>query len=66
MRGRWRPRPPRTRAGWRRLTRAVMAVCVLALLPAAWLRVGTGDRLRTADDVPRADVAVVFGAGLWD
>ncbi|BFO21279.1 ElyC/SanA/YdcF family protein [Streptomyces sp. KM77-8] len=43
-----------------------MAVCVLALLPATWLRVTTDDRLRTAADVPRTDVAVVFGAGLWD
>ncbi|MFD7699827.1 vancomycin high temperature exclusion protein [Streptomyces caelestis] len=61
-----RPRLPRTRTGWRRLVRAVVAVCVLALLPAAWLRVTTDDRLRTTADVPRTDVAVVFGAGLWD
>ncbi|SCD87420.1 protein SanA, affects membrane permeability for vancomycin, partial [Streptomyces sp. SolWspMP-5a-2] len=62
---RW-ARLPGTRAGQRRLVRAVVAVCVLALLPSAWLHVGTADRLRTAADVPRADVAVVFGAGLWD
>ncbi|MFD7814367.1 vancomycin high temperature exclusion protein [Streptomyces sp. NPDC059785] len=43
-----------------------MGVCVLALLPAAWLFVSTGDRLRAEADVPRTDVAVVFGAGLWD
>ncbi|MGW2635667.1 SanA/YdcF family protein [Streptomyces sp. NPDC001348] len=43
-----------------------MAGCVLALLPATWLFVSTADRLRTTADVPRADVAVVFGAGLWD
>lgn len=61
-----RPRLPRTRAGQRRLVQAVMAVCVLALLPATWLYVVTGDRLRTVADVPRTDVAVVFGAGLWD
>ncbi|MFE4047973.1 vancomycin high temperature exclusion protein [Streptomyces sp. YIM B13518] len=61
-----RPRPPRTRTEWRRLVRAVVAVCVLALLPAAWLRVTTDDRLRTTADVPHTDVAVVFGAGLWD
>lgn len=61
-----RPRLPRTRTGWRRLVRAVTAVCVLALLPATWLRVTTDDRLRTTADVPRTDVAVVFGAGLWD
>ncbi|MFV0136126.1 vancomycin high temperature exclusion protein [Streptomyces sp. HMX87] len=66
---RWRPgrpRLPRTRAGRRRLVQAVMAVCVLALLPAAWLRLVTDGRLHTTADVPRTDVAVVFGAGLWD
>lgn len=61
-----RPRLPRTRAGQRRLVQAVMAGCVLALLPATWMYVVTGDRLRTTADVPRTDVAVVFGAGLWD
>ncbi|MFF5155877.1 vancomycin high temperature exclusion protein [Streptomyces sp. NPDC000348] len=61
-----RPRLPRTRTGWRRLVRGVVAVCVLALLPATWLRLTTDDRLRTTADVPRTDVAVVFGAGLWD
>jgi len=61
-----RPRLPRTRTGWRRLVQGVVAVCVLALLPATWLRLTTDDRLRTTADVPRADVAVVFGAGLWD
>ncbi|MFI1416551.1 vancomycin high temperature exclusion protein [Streptomyces sp. NPDC020731] len=61
-----RPRLPRTRTGQRRLVRAAVAVCVLALLPATWLRVTTDDRLRTTTDVPRTDVAVVFGAGLWD
>lgn len=61
-----RPRLPRTRAGQRRLVQTVVAVCVLALLPATWLRLTTGDRLRTTADVPRTEVAVVFGAGLWD
>jgi vancomycin permeability regulator SanA len=61
-----RPRLPRTRAGQRRLLQAVMAGCVLALLPATWMYVVTGDRLRTTGDVPRTEVAVVFGAGLWD
>ncbi|MFF4574396.1 vancomycin high temperature exclusion protein [Streptomyces sp. NPDC001410] len=61
-----RPRLPRTRRGQRRLVQAVMAVCVLSLLPATWLYVSTADRLRTTADVPRTDVAVVFGAGLWD
>ncbi|MEU6147651.1 ElyC/SanA/YdcF family protein [Streptomyces sp. NPDC047081] len=61
-----RPRLPRTRTGQRRLVQAVMAACVLALLPATWLYVVTGDRLRTTADAPRTEVAVVFGAGLWD
>ncbi|CAL9556907.1 SanA/YdcF family protein [Streptomyces pilosus] len=61
-----RPRLPRTRTGWRRLVRTVVAVCVLALLPATWLRLTTDGRLRTTADVPRTEVAVVFGAGLWD
>ncbi|MCF3129498.1 SanA/YdcF family protein [Streptomyces olivochromogenes] len=60
-----RPRLPRTRAGRRRLVQGVMAACVLALLPSTWLYVSTADRLRTTADVPRAEVAVVFGAGLW-
>ncbi|WP_306321755.1 MULTISPECIES: vancomycin high temperature exclusion protein [unclassified Streptomyces] len=61
-----RPRIPRTRKGWRRAVQGVMVGCVVALLPATWLFVSTGDRLRTVGDVPRADVGVVFGAGLWD
>ncbi|MEU2619999.1 ElyC/SanA/YdcF family protein [Streptomyces sp. NPDC007157] len=61
-----RPRLPRTRTGRRRLVQGVMAGCVLALLPATWLYVSTADRLYTVADVPRTDVAVVFGAGLWD
>ncbi|WP_186777316.1 SanA/YdcF family protein [Streptomyces salinarius] len=61
-----RPRLPRTRTGQRRLIQAAVAGCVLALLPSAWLRLVTDDRLRTVEDVPRTEVAVVFGAGLWD
>ncbi|MCX4908887.1 vancomycin high temperature exclusion protein [Streptomyces sp. NBC_00878] len=60
-----RPRLPRTRTGQRRAVQVVMAGCVLALLPSTWMYVVTGDRLRTAADVPRTDVVVVFGAGLW-
>ncbi|MET9565888.1 SanA/YdcF family protein [Streptomyces tauricus] len=60
-----RPRLPRTRTGQRRAVQVVMAGCVLALLPSAWMFTVTGDRLRTAADVPRTEVAVVFGAGLW-
>lgn len=61
-----RPRLPRTRAGRRRLVQAVMAGCVLALLPSTWMYVVTDDRLRTTADAPRTEVAVVFGAGLWE
>ncbi|MER6462964.1 ElyC/SanA/YdcF family protein [Streptomyces sp. NPDC001228] len=61
-----RPRLPRTRTGRRRMVQGVMAGCVLALLPVTWLYVSTAGRLRTVADVPRTDVAVVFGAGLWD
>lgn len=61
-----RPRLPRTREGWRRLVRWVVAACVVGLLPATWLRVSTDGRVPGGSDVPRAGVAVVFGAGLWD
>lgn len=61
-----RPRLPHTVAGRRRLVQAVMAACVLALLPVTWMYAVTADRLRTTADVPRTEVAVVFGAGLWD
>ncbi|MFE9770712.1 vancomycin high temperature exclusion protein [Streptomyces sp. NPDC005931] len=60
-----RPRLPRTRTGRRRLVRAVVGACVLALLPATWLRLTARDGLHTTADVPRTEVAVVFGAGLW-
>ncbi|MFG2677586.1 vancomycin high temperature exclusion protein [Streptomyces sp. NPDC048392] len=61
-----RPRLPRTRRGRRRLVQAAMAGCVLALLPATWPHLVADDRLRGTADVPRTEVAVVFGAGLWD
>ncbi|POX39510.1 hypothetical protein C3486_17830 [Streptomyces sp. Ru73] len=59
-------RLPRTVRGRRRAVQALMAACVLALLPATWLQLSAGGRVRTAADVPAAPVAVVFGAGLWD
>ncbi|MFD3539272.1 vancomycin high temperature exclusion protein [Streptomyces sp. NPDC058662] len=43
-----------------------MAGCALALLPSAWTHAVAADRLRGAADVPAAEVAVVFGAGLWN
>ncbi|MFF6999197.1 vancomycin high temperature exclusion protein [Streptomyces sp. NPDC008313] len=57
---------PRTRQARRRTVQALMLACVLALAPATWMRLTTGDHLRTTDDLPHTDVAVVFGAGLWD
>ncbi|MFJ4961096.1 vancomycin high temperature exclusion protein [Streptomyces sp. NPDC088729] len=59
-------RLPRGRRGRRRLVQGLMAVCVLALLPATWMRVGSDARVRTVADAPARDVAVVFGAGLWN
>ncbi|CAL9437836.1 SanA/YdcF family protein [Streptomyces sp. enrichment culture] len=61
-----RPRLPRSRAGWRRLVQVTMAVCALALVPSAWLHVVTEGRVGTVREAPRAEVAVVFGAGLWN
>lgn len=58
-------RLPRTRAGRRRAVQAVMLLCALALLPSTWMFTAAGDRLRTTADVPRTEVAMVFGAGLW-
>ena len=62
-----RLRLPHTRAGWRRVVQSLMLLCVLVLLPATWVFTAADDRLRTTADVPRTDVAVVFGAGLlWN
>jgi len=67
LRGRGRlPRLPRTRRARRRLVRWTVAACVLALLPATWLRLAESDRVRAEQDVPREPVALVFGAGLWN
>ncbi|MEU7277365.1 ElyC/SanA/YdcF family protein [Streptomyces sp. NPDC045431] len=60
------PLPPRSRRGQRRVVQAVMLGCVLALAPTTWMHAVADSRLRTADDVPAHDVAVVFGAGLWN
>lgn len=60
------PRLPRTRRGQRRAVQIVMAGCVLALAPAAWMHAVADSRVRTVADVPARDVAVVFGAGLRD
>ncbi|MDI3406295.1 SanA/YdcF family protein [Streptomyces cavernicola] len=55
---------PRGRREWRRVVQAVMLGCVLALLPATWMHAVAADRVRAPGEV-RAQVAVVFGAGLW-
>ncbi|NEC11817.1 hypothetical protein G3I34_05810 [Streptomyces sp. SID8014] len=55
----------RRRPGGRRAVRTVVALCVLALLPAAWMRFSADGHLRGTADVERTEVAVVFGAGLW-
>lgn len=60
------PRLLQTVRGRRRLVRWVVTACVLALLPATWLKLAGDDRVRTEADVPSEPVAVVFGAGLWD
>jgi vancomycin permeability regulator SanA len=62
-----RARLPRTRRGRRRAVQAVVACCVLALLPASWIRLTASGRVvHSVRAAPRAPVALVFGAGLWD
>ncbi|MGH3311052.1 MAG: SanA/YdcF family protein [Streptomyces sp.] len=58
----------RRTARTRRALQMLMLCCVLALLPATWLRLSTDDLLlrNGAADAPSAPVALVFGAGLWD
>ncbi|MFE3325011.1 vancomycin high temperature exclusion protein [Streptomyces sp. NPDC059176] len=57
---------PTTRRGRRRAAQTVMLGCVLALTPATWTHAVADGRLRTTADAPAHDVAVVFGAGLWN
>jgi vancomycin permeability regulator SanA len=46
---------------------AAVLCCVLALLPATWIRLSTSGRVvHEVAAAPDAPVAVVFGAGLWD
>ena len=58
-------RVPESRAGRRRLVQTIAGLCTLALLPPTWLYLTAADRLRSPGDVPRTEVALVFGAGLW-
>ncbi|MFF8956122.1 vancomycin high temperature exclusion protein [Streptomyces sp. NPDC014894] len=60
-----RPHLPRTRRGRRRLVQATMLGCVLALSPATWMHAVADSRVRPLAEVPAQEVAVVFGAGLW-
>ncbi|MFJ6566395.1 vancomycin high temperature exclusion protein [Streptomyces sp. NPDC091292] len=65
---RWRPRWPRwprSRRGQRYAVQALMVLCVLALTPSTWTFLAADSRLRSTADVPRTEVAIVFGAGLW-
>lgn len=48
----------------RRVLQLTMVLCVLALLPSAWVYATTGSPVHTADTAPVAEVAIVFGAGL--
>lgn len=57
-------RLPRTRTGRRRTVQVVAALCTAGLLPAVWVQLAGGERVRNAADVPAAPVGVVFGAGL--
>ncbi|MFI0979232.1 vancomycin high temperature exclusion protein [Streptomyces sp. NPDC021093] len=58
-------RLPRSRRTKRRLVQAVMAGCVLALLPSTWTYAATGGQVGDTAQAPDRDVAIVFGAGLW-
>lgn len=56
---------PRSRRGQRRLAQALMVACAVALAPATWLYTTADARVRTTTAAPAQQVAVVFGAGLW-
>ncbi|MEU5654365.1 ElyC/SanA/YdcF family protein [Streptomyces sp. NPDC047737] len=60
-----RVRLPRSRRGQRRLAQALMVACAVALAPATWLYTTADARVRTTAGTPAQQVAVVFGAGLW-
>ncbi|WP_406195735.1 YdcF family protein [Kitasatospora sp. NBC_01560] len=56
----------RQRRTQRRIFQLVTAGCVLALAPSGWLWISAGDRVGTVASAPKAPVAVVFGAGLYE
>ncbi|MBB6434035.1 vancomycin permeability regulator SanA [Streptomyces candidus] len=47
------------------MAQAVMAGCVLALLPSTWTYATADGRVGEVAQAPARDVAIVFGAGLW-
>ncbi|WP_374196318.1 vancomycin high temperature exclusion protein [Streptomyces sp. ISL-10] len=55
-----------SRRAQRGIAQAVMLGCVLALAPATWMHAVADSRVRAVADVPAQEVAVVFGAGLWN
>ncbi|MBT2383568.1 vancomycin high temperature exclusion protein [Streptomyces sp. ISL-11] len=57
---------PSTRRGWRRALWAVVAGCVLALMPITWVYASAAPRVRDVESAPSAPVVMVFGAGLWE
>lgn len=59
-----RPRLPRGRRGQRIAVQSVMVLCVLGLIPPTWVYLSADSSLRDPGDVPRTEVAMVFGAGL--
>ncbi|WP_308312038.1 SanA/YdcF family protein [Streptomyces albipurpureus] len=64
-RGLPRPGLPRSRRSQRRLVQATMVASVIALAPATWMHMVADSRVTTVAQVPAQEVAVVFGAGLW-
>lgn len=65
LRGLPRPGLPRSRRAQRRLVQAAMVASVIALAPATWMHMVADSRVTTVAKVPAQEVAVVFGAGLW-
>jgi vancomycin permeability regulator SanA len=59
-------RLPRSRTGWRRTVQVIAALCTVGLLPAVWVQLAGGGRVRSLAGVPSAPVGVVFGAGIID
>lgn len=59
------PGLPRSRRAQRRLVQAAMIASIIGLAPATWMHLVADSRVTTVAEVPRQDVAVVFGAGLW-